>query len=303
MVGFGHFSPYVPKTKMDNTHNIEVVQLTEFLTYFYWGRHPEDQMMDMRLGGGSFAIHRDQQAVVIDTMARTGQGQWVRNYLESRLGIRHFTLISSHWHVDHVIDNQVYADDPIIGHRATRDEMLARKAVFEAGQYGDYDPFPVVPPNVLFEDTLDLWVKDLRLELQPYLIHEKGHLGIWMPDQKIFIANDLLEDPIWFFDFEIAAPEIQIAEFERLLALDVETIFPCHGSIETMRQGGYGQQLIHDNLAYLKEMLADRDNLAFKNKPATAYIGDALKRGSLTWWEAYTEVHQMNQQAISKLPS
>ena len=62
--------------------SIEVVEIKDYLMYFYWGRHLNDEMMDMRLGGGSFAIYKEDRAVIIDTMARPGQGAWVRNYME-----------------------------------------------------------------------------------------------------------------------------------------------------------------------------------------------------------------------------
>ena len=84
--------------------SIEVVEITDYLMYFYWGRHLNDEMMDMRLGGGSFAIYKEDRAVIIDTMARPGQGAWVRNYLEENYQINHFTLVAAHWHVDHVVD-------------------------------------------------------------------------------------------------------------------------------------------------------------------------------------------------------
>ena len=199
---------------MKSESEIEVVKVTDYLTYFYWGRHPKDEMMDMRLGGGSFAIHRGNTAFVIDTMARPGQGVWVRKYLEQTYGIEHLTLISSHWHVDHVIDNRAYADDIIIGHKRTREIMLEKKDVFETGKYSDYDAFEVVPPNLVFDGVLELWLKDLRLELHEYKVHEEGHLGVLLPDKKIFIANDILEDPIWFFEFDFAAPDVQLLELE-----------------------------------------------------------------------------------------
>ena len=281
--------------------NIDVIQITDYLTYFYWGRHPQDPMMDMRLGGGSFALHQGDTALVIDTMARSGQGVWVRRFLEDTYGIQHFTLISSHWHVDHIIDNQAYENDIIIGHKLTRTEMLNQKATFEAGRYSDYEPFRVVPPNLVFEGTLELWLKDLQIELQEYLVHEKGHLGVYLPDDKIFIANDILEDPVWFFDFDFAPPEIQIAELERLLSLDVDKIFPCHGSVEIITNGGYSKQLIQDNLDYLKAMLAEQDRPDFMTKTGPDFIEPALRRGSLTWWEPYAEVHDLNKAAVLNL--
>ncbi len=285
-----------PKNTTEQT--IDIVQINDYLTYFYWGRHPNDKMMDMRLGGGSFAIHQDDTAFVVDTMTRPGQGGWVREYLDKQVGIKHFTLISSHWHVDHVVDNHIYQKDVIIGHKRTREVMLEKQAVFEAGGDSDYDAFQVVPPNLVFEGRLDLWLGNIKVELHEYKVHEEGHLGVYLPDDKIFIANDILEDPIWFFDFNFASAETQTAELERLMAQDIDVILPCHGSLETIKNGGYRKQLIQDNLDYLRAMLAAADQPDFKDRSAADFIAEALDRGSLTWWEPYEEVHELNQATL-----
>lgn len=285
---------------MNTSRQIEVVEVTDFLLYFYWGRHEHDEMMDMRLGGGSFALYKGDTALVIDTMARPGQGVWVRRYLEEKIKIKHFTLIASHWHVDHVIDNQAYENDVIIGHKRTRDVMLEKKELFETGQYSDYDAFRVVPPNLVFEGKLELWLKDMKVELHEYLVHEEGHLGVLLPDEKIFIANDILEDPIWFFDFDFASPETQLAELERLMVQDIDMILPCHGTLSVIKNGGYSKQLIQDNIDYLKAMMADLNSPNFKTNTAPELIANGLQNGELNWWEPYAEVHELNKESLLK---
>lgn len=278
---------------------IEVIKINDFLTYFFWGRHAADPMLDMRLGGGSFALHRGQKAVVIDTMARPGQGVWVKRYLQQEIGISHFTLISSHWHIDHIIDNEAYQNDTmIIGHRYTREKMLEKRSVLEGGNYGDYPPFKVVPPHLVFDDRLTLWLGDLEIELLTFQVHEAGHLGIWLPQERLFIANDILEDPLWFVDCDFAPPAVQLAELEQLKRLGAETLIPCHGNPEVIRRGGYGPELIQANIDYLSGMLADLDKPDFMTKPAEAYLGPALASGVITWWEPYREVHAINQASL-----
>ncbi len=280
---------------------IEVVEIREFLTYFSWGRHAEDKMLDMRLGGGTYAIHKNGKALVVDSMTRPGQGQWVKDYLTRTHQVEQFTLVSSHWHVDHIIDNKAYADCVIVGHKHTREKMLEKKAIFEAGAYGDYDPFEVVPPNLVFEERLELWVDDIKVELEEYLVHEKGHLGVLLPEQKIFIANDILEDPLWFFDFGFASAETQLAELERLKAQDIDFIFPCHCSIETIKQGGFTKSLIDANISYLNRMIAAAANPDFASIAAAEMLKDELEAGIITWWEPYAEVHDFNKKEVLKL--
>ena len=210
-------------------------------------------------------------------------------------------MVNTHWHLDHTIDNSLYKDDVIIGHSFTRKTMLANKDAFESGNFEDYSAFSVVPPNLTFEGRLDLWLDDLQVELHEVLIHAKGHIGVLLPGDRIFIAADILEDPIWFFDFDIASPEIQLAEFERLMSMDIERILPSHGSLDIIKGGGYNKNFIANNAGYLRSMLEDRDNPDFLKKSAQDYIGNALKSGELTWWEPYAAVHELNKDAISKL--
>ncbi|MEM6986837.1 MAG: MBL fold metallo-hydrolase [Pseudomonadota bacterium] len=279
---------------------IDVIKVRDFLTYFHWGRHPHDRMLDMRLGGGAYAVHQNGKAVVIDSMARPGQGRWVRDYLAATCDITQFTLVSSHWHVDHIVDNVVFSDGMIVGHKHTRAVMLEKRQQFESGNYSDYDAFTVVPPNLTFEGRLDIWVDDNKLELHEVLIHEAGHLGVFLPDHNILIANDLLEDPLWFFDFDFATAETQLRELERLRNWDIDCILPCHAAPDRIRQGGFSKRLIDANTHYLNAMLANADNPGFNALSAQEILRDYLDAGDVSWWEPYAEVHAANQAAILK---
>lgn len=279
---------------------IEVVEINDHLSFFYWGRHAQHAMLDMQLGGGCYAIYRDRAAIVVDTMTKPGQGLWVKEYLQQKHAISSFRVVNSHWHVDHVIDNCQYPNDVIIAHSHTRRMLLEQRQLFEAGQFGDYPPFTVLPPNLTFSGRLDLWLGDLKVELHEFLIHEKGHLGVLLPAEKIFLASDLLEDPLWFFDFTCAPPQQQLAELERMLSLDVERILPSHGSLETIRAGGYDKSLIRHNAAYLRTMLKDRAAADFADKSAQDYLGEALQAGELNWWQAYAKVHELNKETLKK---
>jgi cyclase len=280
---------------------IEVVEINDHLAFFYWGRHPNHKMMDMQLGGGSFAIYRGNSAIVVDTMTQPGQGKWVKQYLEKTRSIKFFTVVITHWHLDHIIDNYLYKDGIIIGHSYTRKVMQDNKDIFESGNFEDYPAFPVVPPNLTFEGRLDLWLDDLKVELHEFLVHAKGHIGVIIPDDKIFIASDILEDPIWIFDFDFASPETQLAEFERLMTMDIEQILPSHGNLDIIKAGGYTKNFIKHNADYLRSMMSDTDNPDFLKKSAQDYIGDALKLGELIWWEPYAKVHELNKSTIKKL--
>jgi cyclase len=126
-------------------------------------------------------------------------------------------------------------------------------------------------------------------------------LAVYLPEDKIMLAADMLEDPIWIFQFNFAAPETQLAEFDRMMTMDIERIFASHCSLAAVKSGGYDKRFIKNNVDYLKRMLADADNSDFGTRTAPAYIKDALAAGELSWWEPYAEIHARNIDSIKNL--
>jgi len=280
---------------------IEVAEINDHLLYFYWGRHKDHYELDMRLGGGAYAIHRGNSAVLVDTMDLPGQAEWVKNYLQTHFAVKYFTVVNTHWHLDHITGNHLFKNGPIIGHSATRRIILANKEAIEAGTLWSTPAFPAVPPNITFEARMDLWLDDLKIELHEFAIHCEGHLAVYLPEDKILLAADMLEDPIWIFQFDFAAPETQLAEFDRMLAMDIERIYAGHCSLAKVKTGGYDRRFIENNADYLKKMLADAARPDFDTRTAQIYIKDALAAGELTWWEPYAEIHARNIESIRNL--
>ena len=136
------------------------------------------------------------------------------------------------------------------------------------------------------------------MELHEFTIHCEGHLAVYLPGDRIILAADMLEDPIWIFNFDFATPDTQLAEFERMMAMDIERIYSSHCNIDTVKAGGYDKRFIKNNAGYLKRIIADVDNPDFGNKTARVYNDDALSEGELSWWEPYSEIHMRNIETI-----
>ena len=70
------------------------------------GRHAEEHnWVDdsaIKLGTAMYAIHSGVEAVVYDTFTSVPHAEFVRGYLE-KMGIRKFTVVLSHWHLDHIV--------------------------------------------------------------------------------------------------------------------------------------------------------------------------------------------------------
>src|SRR5208283_935863 len=97
--------------------NMRVFQINDHILGFYDGRPAESSVPSgvhnwadygaMNVGVATYVIHRGDRALVYDTYPSAPQAKWVRDYLV-KSGIRHFTLVNSHWHLDHVGGNAVY---------------------------------------------------------------------------------------------------------------------------------------------------------------------------------------------------
>jgi glyoxylase-like metal-dependent hydrolase (beta-lactamase superfamily II) len=148
---------------------------------------------------------------------------------------------------------------------------------------------------------LDLWLEDVKVELHEFQIHCAGHLAVYLPAEKILLAADMLEDPIWIFNFDFAPPETQLAEYERMMAMDIDRIYSSHCNLETVKAAGYDKHFIKNNANYLKRMIVDADHSDFGAKMAQIYIDDALAAGELTWWDPYSEIHARNIDTIKKI--
>ncbi len=279
-------------------NQIEVVDINDYLAFFYWGRHKDHFNLDTRLGGGSYAIYKGDSAIVVDTMCLPGQAEWVKKYLQRKCFIKNFTVVITHWHLDHIAENYLYKDDIIVGHTATRKIIMANKSAIESGTLWGPPAFPAVPPNATFEGRLDLWLDDLKVELHEFTTHDQGHIVVILPNDKILLAGDMLEDPIPILHFNFATAEIQLAEFERMMAMEIDRIYPSHCNLDTVKAGGYDKSFIRNNANYLRKMVADANNPKSNQKTAQDYIGDALAAGELTWWEPYSEIHNRNRDAI-----
>ena len=100
--------------------NLRVFEINDHLLSFYDGRPPEAgtprdthnwaDFGAMNVGVATYVIHRGDRALVYDTYPSTQQARWVRDYLAKNRYFVTFAVVNSHWHLDHVGGNAIYAD-------------------------------------------------------------------------------------------------------------------------------------------------------------------------------------------------
>jgi cyclase len=289
--------------------NMRVFELSDHLLGFYDGRpaessgsHDVTNWADfgaMNVGVATYVIHSDDQALVYDTYPNTQQAQWVRDYLE-RSGIRRFTIVNSHWHLDHVGGNAVYADVNRISTERTLQRLEAKRAAIEAGtEWGPPPITPLVGPNIAITGVTTFLVGHIPVELRPVNIHSEDGLVLYLPNDRILLAGDTLEDTVTFIIEPEQIPE-QYKNLQQMKHWNIGRIYPNHGNPDVIASGGYQKSLIDATMDYLRRMVLHAHDADYLNGSLEDYVHDSVRKGWVTVWWAYHDAHKVNLGRVAK---
>jgi len=246
------------------------------------------------LGVASYAIVDGAEAVVYDTHISLAHARAIRAHLE-RLGVHTIRVVLSHWHKDHVAGNAVFADREIIALALTAQKLEENRGRIEAAN----PPIsPLVMPTRLFEEALELFVGRRRIELHHFAIHSSDGNVIWLPDEKVLLAGDSLEDTVTY----IAEPgqiSTHIAELRRMREWPIEKILPSHGDKARIAEGGYAPALIDANRNYLERLSAAIAQGETVIPQLTEFTAADIASGALVYFEPYETVHHSNIAAVT----
>jgi len=291
------------------TPQIIVTPLNSYLTFFYDGRNTKPTDPDnwlfgsaLKLGIGSYAIHQGDKAIVYDTFLSVEHARWIRNYLEQNMGIKHITVVQSHWHLDHIAGNEIYKDRDIVSLKKTREIMKEKQAKLEAGEeWGLPAINPMIAPNMVFDNRMDMYVGDIKIELHQFNIHSPDANLIYIPKDKILLAGDALEDTVTYM-VEDHVPElpVHLKELQRLKAMDIEKIYPNHGNPEVIRKGGYTKTFIDATVNYITRMIQRSKEANFLQTTLEDVAGDSFQKGWVSLFEPYRVVHEANLKYVQK---
>ncbi len=169
-----------------------VIPVNDHVVGFYVGRgltgpsgleelYPENWVNygSWDLGGINYAVYSGDEAILYDTGTLPSLGQWERDYLTNELGIKRFTVVLSHWHLDHIAGLEAFADSPIYANAATNAYMRANKKAIEAGTLWGMPAVPVVMPTTVvgLGTTLNLTVGDVTVRVPPLQHPQPRRLG------------------------------------------------------------------------------------------------------------------------------
>ncbi|WP_033291009.1 MBL fold metallo-hydrolase [Amycolatopsis jejuensis] len=140
-------------------------------------------------------VDADGHAVLIDTCATERRTRALLAAVGDTSGPV-TTLVNTHHHGDHTNGNYLVAGAAVIGHRKTRETMLAEGIQrYEGVLVGnDWGRLELRVPDVVFDDTLTVYAGPTRIDLihPGHAAHTTNDVLAWLPEQRVLYAGDLV---------------------------------------------------------------------------------------------------------------
>ncbi|MEL7115562.1 MAG: MBL fold metallo-hydrolase [Pseudomonadota bacterium] len=259
---------------------------------------PTWQDLGLILGTCSYAIVSDGEALVYDTHVSLDHARAIRRAVEAE-GAQRIRVVLSHHHTDHIAGNAAFADCPILANAATARALEEGRAALE---HGHPPVHPVVMPNEIFAEDLDLIVGRIPVALRSFNIHSHDGLVLWVPVSQTLLAGDTLEDPVTYV-CEPEALETHLSALQRLTELPIHRILPNHGDPDQIAAGGYPPSLIGATERYIRALLACRSDPARADRDLRRVLDKDLAAGAVIYDPAYDAVHRYNIAAVLAHPA
>jgi glyoxylase-like metal-dependent hydrolase (beta-lactamase superfamily II) len=249
------------------------------------------------LGICSYALIDGSEALVYDTHTSLAHGRAIRAWLDAA-GVTTIRVVLSHWHLDHIAGNEAFADCEIIAHAWTCDALTQHKAAIEAGTLeGPPGIAPLVLPTSTYEDGSTLRVGALDVELRHADVHSRDGTLLYLPQQKLLLAGDTLEDTVTY----VAEPDRldqHLIGLGLLAEIEATRILPNHGSAARIAGGGYSPSLIEATDRYVRRLLRCREDPALAALGLDAFVAAEIEAGWIDYFAPYEEVHRLNVTAV-----
>ncbi|MFD8498948.1 MBL fold metallo-hydrolase [Amycolatopsis sp. NPDC059657] len=179
-------------------------------------------------------IDAGDHSVLIDTCATERRTLALVDSVTSTTGSAVRTLVNTHHHGDHTNGNFLVPGATVVGHRKTREAILATglnkyEGVFTGNDWGHLE---LRPPEVVFEDRLTIHAGDVRIDLihPGYAAHTTNDVLVWLPEQRVLFAGDtVFNGGSPFAVMGSVAGSRAVLDVVR--SLDPLTIVPGHGPV------------------------------------------------------------------------
>jgi glyoxylase-like metal-dependent hydrolase (beta-lactamase superfamily II) len=193
----------------------------------------------------------DKGAILIDTGFSDEVGAHIRRAAEklTRLPITH--VINTHHHGDHSLGNVVFPGAEIISSENCKKLVIDTGAdwiaIIESSIGRKLPNTKAIPASRTYasQTRTPVEVNGVKMELWvPEAAHTKGDMLVWLPDDKVLIAGDVLVNTTTpnFRDAETKKWVQTLADVQQYPA---KTIIPGHGPLMTLKDA----QAMHKRMA------------------------------------------------------
>ncbi|MBN1642677.1 MAG: MBL fold metallo-hydrolase [Anaerolineae bacterium] len=198
-------------------------------------------------GANASLVETDAGPVVVDTTSCAGDMQCLLDSVGKRATDVQL-VINTHQHSDHTWGNQLFSC-PILAHRLCHAAMAANlegawqieRIRASIAARGESDPawademrkiagLQVTLPTDLFDDRRAIEVGGVRIDVIHAGGHTPGSSVVWLPNERVLFAGDLLFVERYPFIGDADIPDL-IAVLKRLPAYGAEAIVPGHGPL------------------------------------------------------------------------
>jgi cyclase len=288
------------------TDHLRVLEPGPGILAFYDGRvegyrfDPKPNWVDdgaLGLGVASYAIVADDEALVYDTGTSLAHGRLIREEL-GRRGVSRFTVVLSHWHLDHVAGTEAFVDSPVISNERTAEHLRAKRAATEDGTLeGPPAISPLLMPTRTFAGRETLSVGSEAVELIAVNIHSNDATVLWLPERRLLLCGDTMEDTVTYVG-EPDQFDAHLRDLERLAELSPARILPAHGDPDRIAGGGYPAALNEATRSYIRLLQRMPSEPELREVRLRELIADSLAAGTLVYFEPYEAVHRQNVETV-----
>lgn len=177
-------------------------------------------------------VDAGDHTVLIDTCATEKRTSALLDTVAATTAKPVRTLVNTHHHGDHTNGNYLVTGATVLGHRKTREVMVAEgiqkyEGIFTGNDWGSLE---LRAPDVVFDDRLTVYAGDVEIQLihPGHAAHTTNDVLVWLPGQRVLYSGDLV--------FNGGSPFAlmgSVAGWRRALdvvrALEPAVILPGHG--------------------------------------------------------------------------
>ncbi len=288
------------------THRTRVLRPADNVLGFYDGRIEGYRFAEgpnwvdegaIELGIASYAIVDGTEALVYDTHVSLEHAEFIREALEAE-GASEFTVVLSHWHLDHVAGTAAFPGAEVIASERTAEHLEQKREAIESGELEGPPPIdPLVLPTRTYSGRDRLMVGDTEVELIEVNIHSDDATVLWLPAARLLLCGDTMEDTITYVG-EPEHFETHLDDLDRLWDLDPDRILPNHGDPEVIASGGYPKELIRATQQYIRVLGHSRNDRALREQSLRELIAGPLRAGWVNYFVGYEDVHRENLETV-----